>query len=104
MYGRQTRPSIRRDPFVWLFRLGFASIFFVNAVVAFVAPDSFLELVRDTPIATLLGSADMAVIIAGLNDFMLGVLIIVNKWPRYVHAWAGAWLLIVTLVKVAHLL
>jgi hypothetical protein len=38
------------------------------------------------------------------NDLALGVLLIWNRWRLYVYAWAGSWLLAVSLVKLSELL
>lgn len=39
-----------------------------------------------------------------LNDLMVGVLILLGRWPLWVFAWAGGWLLAAALVKLTALL
>jgi hypothetical protein len=87
----------------WLFRLGFASIFFVNAIYATVEPESFISLLENNPIASLLGHAEFLVKIAMVNDLLLSVCIIGGWRKHMVYAWAGTWLLIIAGLKLMNL-
>lgn len=87
----------------WLFRLGFASIFLVNAAYAAIHPEDFTSLLKDNFIATMIGHADQLVMITMFNDLFIGTLILVGVWKKYVYAWAGGWLLLVAGLKLMNL-
>ncbi len=87
-----------------VFRIGFASIFLINAFTAVFFPNDFLTLVSDNFLVLLTGHAIWYVWFAGVNDLLLGLLILSNKWPWLVYTWASLWLVVVTLAKVIHLL
>ena len=93
------------------FMLGFAAVFLANAVVAAVDPAAFTTLVSSSSVGRWLGLADAPFLSAviGANDAALGLAIIAvdTRWGRHwrpaVLAWAGLWLLGVTLVKLTAL-
>jgi hypothetical protein len=87
----------------WFFRLGFASIFFVNAVYATFEPASFSGVLEANPVASAIGMTDFMVKIAICNDLILAVFIIGGWRKRWVYAWAGAWLLLVAGLKLMNL-
>lgn len=87
----------------WFFRLGFASIFLINAVYATVDPDSFTVMLEKNPIASAIGFTDLMLKIALVNDLLLGVFIIGGWRKQLVYAWAGAWLLLVAGLKMMNL-
>lgn len=88
----------------WFFRIGFAGIFLINAFVAWLTPGDFLTLIQDNFLVQFTGYPQLYVLFAGVNDLLLALLILSGKWPRFVYVWASFWLLIVTLVKLLHLL
>lgn len=102
---QQFRPDVfskflvLEGPTHWLFRLGFASIFLVNAVYATLEPQSFIDMLNNNPVASLIGHADFMVKIAMVNDLLLGIFIIGGWRKRLVYAWAGLWLLLVAGLK-----
>lgn len=87
----------------WLFRLGFASIFLVNATYAFINPDDFTKLLAENAIAKHIGHADLLVKCASVNDLLIGILILGGWRKKLTYAWAGAWLLIVASLKLMNL-
>jgi len=87
----------------WLFRLGFASIFLVNAIVAAIKPHDFISLLSNNVVASLIGHEDVMVKIAMVNDALLGVLILVGWKRNWINAWAGTWLLLVATIKMMNL-
>lgn len=87
----------------WFFRLGFASIFFVNAVYAIFEPESFATVLESNPVASAIGMIDFMVKIAIFNDLILAVFIVGGWRKKWVYAWAGAWLLMVAGLKLMNL-
>jgi uncharacterized membrane protein YphA (DoxX/SURF4 family) len=88
-----------------IFRLGFAGVFIVSGLMAYVAPASFTDLLSHEPVAILtrlLGLEPLLGLIF-VNDLLLGALLLTGKRALYVNAWAGVWLLAVTLVKLLSL-
>lgn len=82
-----------------IFTVGFASIFIVNGIVAWLNPHDFIVLLTTFPIAAWIGHVELMVVLAGVNDVLLGLLILSRRWKPYVLAYAGAWLALVTLIK-----
>lgn len=89
--------------------VGLAAVFLANTVVAVVDPAAFTDLVVASPVGTLLGDdADMWVAPAiAVNDLCVGVALLavlrLRRLRPAVLAWAGAWLMLVTLVKLTTL-
>lgn len=98
-----TKFLIIEGPSHWLFRLGFASIFFVTAVSAALDPESFTGMLVANPVANAIGFHDIMVKIAMVNDLLLCVLIIGGWRKQLVYAWAGGWLLLVAGLKLMNL-
>lgn len=88
----------------WFFRVGFAGIFLANALVAWFTPGDFLMLIQDNVLVQLTGYPHVYIMVAGVNDLLLALLILSGRWPRVVYVWASFWLMVVTLVKLLHLL
>ena len=89
---------------------GLAGVFLVNALVAVLQPSDFTGLVERSllgrwfPVAT----GDWMAWAIGINDGLLGLCLVAAIWssPRVrlqVLAWAGVWLLAVTVIKVTSL-
>jgi hypothetical protein len=93
------------DPFLDpAFRIGFGGVFLINSVTAIVAPKSFLALIQSNMIGHFIGFYPFQIALIAMNDCILGILIISGYKKRYVYAWAGLWLLIVTFFKSTSLL
>lgn len=85
-----------------LFRIGFASIFLINALIAWLKPSDFTQLLENNVVFNLIGHESLLVKLIGANDFILGLLILF-KPSRYVFLWAAAWLFGVTCLKALNL-
>jgi hypothetical protein len=86
-----------------VFLLGLGGVFLANAAVAVLDPNVFTTLVADSPLGGVVGGAGwVAPIIAG-NDFVVGAAVIAaHRFQRLrlpVLAWAGVWLMVVTMLK-----
>ena len=88
---------------------GLAGVFLVNAVVAVADPSEFTALVERSLVgrAIPMMSGRWVVWSIAVHDFAIGVLLLATlRRPRvrpFILAWAGAWLLAVTLVKLTAL-
>jgi hypothetical protein len=88
---------------------GLAGVFLVNAVVAVLQPADFTGLVE----RSLLGrwfpvmTGDWMAWAIGVNDGLIGLCLVAAIWARrlrpLVLAWAGLWLLVVTVIKMTSL-
>jgi uncharacterized membrane protein YphA (DoxX/SURF4 family) len=87
-----------------VFRAGFATVFLANSWTALVDPDGFLRLIEDNFLAQLVGHYQLQLYTIAVNDLILGVLILTGFQRKYVRAWAGAWLIIVTFFKITSLI
>lgn len=87
----------------WFFRLGFASIFFVNALYAVFEPASFAGVLEKNLIASQIGHTNLMVQIAIINDLLLSVFIVGGWRKQLVYTWAGAWLLMPAGLKLMNL-
>lgn len=85
------------------FKLGFASIFLVNALVAIVHPEDFKKLLELNRVAQMIGFTDAMIVIAMVNDALIGVCILLGRWKLLVYAWAGLWLLLVAVLKLMNI-
>ena len=87
-----------------LLRLGLAALFLVNALIAWVDPDQFTSLVRDSRTDRLI---DPQVVLWGIraNDLAVGLALLFawNRWPRLVQAWVGLYVFGVAVIKLAAL-
>ena len=88
---------------------GLAGVFIVNALVAWLQPSDFVELVQRSMLSNL-APFDIGRWLAwviGLNDLVLGALLVRAIRHRRIRppvlAWSGVWLLAVTVVKVTSL-
>jgi hypothetical protein len=88
---------------------GLAGVFIVNALVAWLQPNDFVDLVKRSTLADLapFDTGRWLVWVIGLNDLVLGVLLVVAIQRRRIRppvlAWSGVWLLAVTVVKLTSL-
>jgi hypothetical protein len=97
------------QPLELLLIAGLAGVFVVNAVVAVVEPSDFTGLVDRSLVGRAIptmGDRWVAWVIA-VHDMTIGVLLLATMWivraRPFVLAWAGAWLLVVALVKLTAL-
>ena len=88
---------------------GLAGVFLVNALVALLQPSDFTGLVERSLLGRWLPAVTgswMAWLI-GVNDLLLGLCLVAAAWVRRLRpsvlAWAGLWLLVVTVIKVTSL-
>jgi hypothetical protein len=96
-------------PLELLLIAGLAGVFIVNAIVALLDPSDFTGLVERSLVGRVVPTMAgrwIAWVIA-VNDLTIGVSLLATMWvPRarpFVLAWAGAWLLAVSLVKLTAL-
>lgn len=88
---------------------GLAGVFIVNALVAYLQPDDFMDLVRSSALS------DRFPVTPGrwlawaicVNDLALGLLLVASiwfrRWKSLMLAWSGVWLLAVTVIKLTSL-
>lgn len=88
----------------WIFRTGFASIFLINGATALLHPADFVALVSTFPGVEMFNQAENMVLMVGINDLILGLLILSTKFQKYVLAWAGLWLGLVSTIKLVSLI
>lgn len=84
-----------------MLRLGLATLFFINALIAVVRPAEFVSLIDKSTFGLL--SADvlrLAPLFIAVNDGMLAVLLFLDRWARIAWLWTGVYLGMVTLTKV----
>lgn len=82
-----------------IIRIGLALVFLANALTAFFAPQEFKDLVQASFISHLLPiSTTTFVWVIGINDLLLTLLILFNKFQKYVLIWAMLWLIGVILL------
>ena len=105
--ARWPRPGV--EPLEILFVAGFAGVFLVNAIVAVIEPSDFTGLVERSVLGrsvAVMSGRWVAWVIA-VHDFAIGALLLatirVQRARPVVLAWAGAWLLAVTVVKLTAL-
>jgi hypothetical protein len=88
---------------------GLAGVFLVNALVAWLQPRDFVDLVRASALAEHLPIHPGRWLAWSIcvNDLGLGVLLVASirmpRWRPPVLAWSGLWLLAVTFVKLTSL-
>lgn len=84
----------------FLIRFGLGIIFIANALVAFFAPTEFVEVIENSFVANFLPISPEAFvpIVVGLNDSIVGLLLISGFATRRVAVWATLWLVAVMLV------
>lgn len=88
-----------------IFRFGFAGVFFINALVAWLQPEDFLNLMYKSLAVNWLGKLEWLIPIIAINDLALGITILVapKRYRPYVYAWTGLWFLAITVIKLTAL-
>lgn len=78
-----------------IIRYGLGLIFIANALVAFFAPTEFVDIIKNSFLVNLLplNPGVFVGIIVGLNDIVVGLLLIVGFATRRVAIWATIWLI-----------
>lgn len=90
-----------------VFLVGLAGVFIVNAVIALLEPQGFVELVASGPMGGLATGPAEPLIGPGIavNDFSIGLALLATQRYRGLRAgvlaWAGLWLMVVTVMKLA---
>jgi hypothetical protein len=97
------------QPLELLLLVGLAGVFMVNAIVALLEPSEFRGLLERSLVGRVIPTMSrhwVAWVIA-VHDLTIGVLLLATAWilraRPFVLAWAGAWLLVVALVKLTAL-
>ena len=89
--------------------VGLAGVFIVNALVAYLQPNDFVDLVRSSVLADRFPVEPGRWLAWAIcfNDLALGLLLVasirVRRWKSAMLAWSGLWLLAVTVIKVTSL-
>ena len=93
-----------------IFLVGLAGVFLANAAVAWVEPAGFTKLVHDSGIGRWLRLDQVGWLtpLIGVNDRVVGTAVLGVIWSRptprrLVLAWAGLWLLAITMLKLTAL-
>ena len=101
--AKRITTDLSHDPTQLLFRLGFAGVFLVNALVALLDPSGFIKLMQGSFMGGFIHNFTPFIGLIALNDFVLGLLILSGRWQNYVLAWSGLWLLAVSVIKLSSL-
>jgi hypothetical protein len=88
-----------------VFRFGFAGVFLINALVAWLQPQDFLGLMQKSLAVNWLGGLERMIPLIAVNDLALGIVILAapKRYRPYVYAWSGLWFLAITIVKLTAL-
>lgn len=105
-----SQPETMTDPprrlLEWTALIGLAAVFLVNAVAAVVQPEDFELLIAQSALAGLADAGWLTAFI-GLNDLLLGSALVAAIWLTRFRllalAWAGAWLLVVSAIRLTAL-
>jgi len=82
-----------------IIRWGLSLVFLANGLTAFFAPQEFRELLEASFVSHWLPlSVSAFLIIIGINDLLLALLILFNKYQKYILVWAMLWLIGVMIV------
>ncbi|HEY5550035.1 MAG TPA: hypothetical protein VIK37_02450 [Candidatus Saccharimonadales bacterium] len=88
----------------WVFRVGLASVFIINSITAIFQPGSFRGLLENNFVGAFLGHYQLLLYVIAVNDLFLGLLLLSGVKKKYVYAWAGIWLAIVSFFKLTALI
>jgi hypothetical protein len=88
-----------------IFRFGFAGVFLINAVIAWLQPEDFLKLMQKSLATNWLGNLEWLLPVIALNDLALAIVILAapKRYRPYVYAWTGLWFLAITVIKLTAL-
>jgi hypothetical protein len=98
----------RKETTAWalfLFRCGFAGVFLINALVAWLQPQDFLNLMNKSLVLSWLGELRWLIPLIAVNDLLLGLMILFvpKRYRPFIYAWAGLWFLAITVIKLTAL-
>jgi hypothetical protein len=107
----QAASSVKRNALfeqLWalrIFRFGFAGVFLINALVAWLQPQDFLGLLQKSPVVNWLPGLGWLIPVIAVNDLLIAVVILAapKRYRPYVYAWVGIWFLAITLIKLTAL-
>ena len=75
-------------------RIGLALVFLANGLSAFLAPQEFRELIETSFISHIIPlSTGGFLLVIGVNDILVSLLLLLNKFPKYLIFWAMLWLI-----------
>jgi hypothetical protein len=99
------RPHFETKWALRIFRFGFAGVFLINALVAWLQPEDFLGLMQKSLALSWLGNLGWLIPVIALNDLAIATVILVapKRYRPYVYAWVGLWFLAITVVKLTAL-
>ncbi len=97
---RSANPSKHWD---WILRITFASVFLVNALSVWIDPYTSIQMFQKSILNYWVTNPVPLVHFINLNDLLLGLIILVNRWNGYLLAGMGFWLLSTTFVRMASL-
>ncbi len=79
--------------------IGLGIIFLANSYTAFFSPSEFKELITNSFLVSLVPiSAEMFVKFIGISDGLVGALLILGLFRKYVSLYAGLWVIGVIIV------
>jgi hypothetical protein len=104
-YTRFLRKKETTNWALFLFRCGFAAVFLINALIAWLQPEDFLNLMNKSLVLSWLGELHWLIPIIAMNDLLLGLTILFapKRYRPFVYAWAGLWFLAITVIKLTAL-
>ncbi|MBI4088837.1 hypothetical protein HY415_01950 [Candidatus Kaiserbacteria bacterium] len=80
------------------FRLGLASFFLANSLIAWFSPSEFIELLGNSPLASAIAAPEFWIPVIGVNDALLFLLILSGRWQKVIAVWSGLWMVAVIYV------
>lgn len=83
-----------------LIRFGLALVFLANSLTAFFVPSEFIELIEKSFLSNLLPiNIGVFIIIIGINDALVSIFLLSNKYVRWVALWAVIWIIGVIMMR-----
>jgi len=79
-------------------------VFIINSITAIFQPGSFRGLLENNFVGAFLGHYQLLLYVIAVNDLFLGLLLLSGVKKKYVYAWAGIWLAIVSFFKLTALI
>lgn len=84
----------------YIIAIGLSLIFFANSYSAFFSPEEFTKLVSESFLTSLLPiPIDTFVKLIGISDGLVGTLLFLGLFRKYVAVYAALWILGVTMVS-----
>jgi hypothetical protein len=100
-----TKPRLEPKWALRIFRFGFAGVFLINALVAWLQPQDFLGLMQKSLALNWLEGLEWLIPVIAINDLLIAVVILAapKRYRPYVYAWVGLWFLAITVIKLTAL-